>query len=256
MRRRATPAPRPRSRRRRRLSNLPSLEEEAGSRPLLIVLAILLLVAAALAVTWYLTDGTFGFGAGNSQTSSGSTGGAGPQTDGRPPVEVARATLNSALPQVACTWLDIGDIQAGPPVAVAMRGVAGNSSAAQNELGQALTRAGLANASLSFADVASITPAGCSALDTYRQIRNDGVSRISTNQTRYEMAPLQSGQYAGQPGATVVLEINPGNAPDFALVGIEPSGVITTLIPNRDALLAAINALAARSATRAMAVSG
>lgn len=216
-------------------------EEGRGSRPLLIVLAVLLLVAAALAVTWYLTDGTFGFGGGSSQTSSGSTGGAGPQTDGRPPVEVARATLNSALPQVACTWLDIGDIQAGPPVAVAMRGVAGNGGAAQTELGQALTRAGLANASLSFADVASITPAGCSALDTYRQIRNDGASRISTNQTRYEMAPLQSGQYAGQPGATVVLEINPGNAPDFALVGIEPSGVITTLIPNRDALLAAIN---------------
>jgi hypothetical protein len=145
------------------------------------------------------------------------------------------------LPQVACTWLDIGDVQAGPPVTVAMRGVAGNGGAAQNELGQALSRAGLANASVSFGDVAPITPAGCSALDTYRQIRNDGASRISSSQTRYEMAPLQTGQNAGQSGASVALEINPGNAPDFALVGIEPTGAITTLIPNREALLAAMN---------------
>jgi serine/threonine protein kinase len=215
-------------------------DEGRGSRPLLIVLAILLLVAAGLAVTWYLTDGTFGFG-GNSQSSSGSSGGTGPQNDGRPPVEVARATLNSTLPQVACTWLDIGGIQAGPPLAVAMRGVAGNGAAAQNELGQALTRAGLANASVSFGDVAPITPAGCSALDTYRQIRNDGASRISSSQARYEMAPLQTGQNAGQSGASVPVEINPGDAPDFALVGIEPTGAITMLLPNREALLNAMN---------------
>lgn len=211
----------------------------SNSRPLLIILAALLVILAALAVTWYLTDGTFGFG-GNSQTSSGSSGGSA-QTDGRPPVEVARATLNSALPQVACTWLDIGDVQAGPPLAVAMRGVAGNGAAAQNELGQALTRAGLTNANLSFGDVASITPAGCSALDTYRQIRNDGASRITSSQARYEMAPLQTGQNAGQTGASVPVELNTGDAPDFALVGIEPSGVITTLIQNREALLQAMN---------------
>jgi serine/threonine-protein kinase len=126
-------------------------------------------------------------------------------------------------------------------VAVAMRGVAGNGGAAQNEIGQALSRAGLANASVNFGDVAPITPAGCSALDTYRQIRNDGASRISSSQTRYEMAPLQTGQNAGQSGASVALEINPGDAPDFALVGIEPTGAITMLIPNRDALLAAMN---------------
>jgi len=211
-----------------------------NSRPLLIILAALLVILAALAVTWYLTDGTFGFGGGNSQSSSGSSGGVGPQTD-RPPVEVARATLNSTLPQVACTWLDIGDVQAGPPVAVAMRGVAGNAGAAQNEIGQALSRAGLANASVNFGDVAPITPAGCSALDTYRQIRNDGASRISSSQTRYEMAPLQTGQNAGQSGASVALEINTGDAPDFALVGIEPTGAITMLLRNREALLAAMN---------------
>jgi serine/threonine protein kinase len=69
--------------------------EDAGSssRKLLIILAALLVILAALAVTAYLTDGTFGFGGGNSQSSSGSTGGVGPQTD-RPTAEVARAPFN------------------------------------------------------------------------------------------------------------------------------------------------------------------
>jgi serine/threonine-protein kinase len=212
-----------------------------SSKPLLIILAGLLLLLAVLAVTWYLTDGTFGFGGNSSQTSSssGSTGGVGPQTDNRPPVEIARSTLNSALPQVGCTWLDIGDIQAGPPLAVAMRGVAGNAGTAQSELSRALSGAGIANANVGIGDVASIMPAGCSALDTYRQIRNDGAPRISTSQTRYQMAQLQSGQNAGQIGASVPVEINPGDS-DFALVGIEPSGEITMLIPNREALIAAM----------------
>jgi serine/threonine-protein kinase len=213
-----------------------------SSKPLLIILAGLLLLLAVLAVTWYLTDGTFGLGGGNSSqtsSSSGSSGGVGPQTDNRAPVEVARSTLNSTLPQVGCTWLDIGDIQAGPPLAVAMRGVAGNTGTAQSELSRALSGAGIANATVNLNDVASIMPAGCSALDTYRQIRNDGASRISASQTRYEMAQLQSGQYAGQIGASAVIEINPGDS-DFALVGIEPTGAITMLISNREALINAM----------------
>jgi serine/threonine-protein kinase len=150
-----------------------------GSKPLLIVLAVLLVAAAALAVTAYLTDGTFGFGGGNgSQTSSGSTGGAGPQTDGRPPVEIARATMNSVLPNVGCTWLDVSGIVPGPPVAVALRGVAGNIQAARGQVGQALSRAGLGGATTSLGDVATIAPAGCAALDAYRQIRHGGSDRI------------------------------------------------------------------------------
>ncbi|HTU11479.1 MAG TPA: serine/threonine-protein kinase [Allosphingosinicella sp.] len=210
-----------------------------GSKPLLIVLAVLLVAAAALAVTWYLTDGTFGLGGGNSSqtSSSGSTGGVGPQTDGRPPVEIARTTMDSVLPQVGCTWLDVRNIEAGPPVAVAMRGVAGNIEAARGELTQSLSRAGLGAATVGVGDVATITPAGCAALDTYRQIRNGGSGRISTSQTRYELALLAEGNNAGQLGATVTIELNTGGAQDFALIGLEPSGVITSIVAGRDAFL-------------------
>jgi serine/threonine-protein kinase len=213
--------------------------EEGGgsSKPLLIVLAVLLVIAAALAVTWYLTDGTFGLGGGNStQTSSGSTGGAGPQTDGRPPVEIARAAVDAVLPNVGCTWLDVSTIQAGPPVAVALRGVAGNVQAARGEIGQALSRAGLTDASTSFGDVATIIPAGCSALDTYRGIRNSGSGRISSRAMRYELSILTEGNNAGQLGAQVPIEIDTNGVPDFAFAAIQPSGEITPLLLGRNAL--------------------
>jgi serine/threonine-protein kinase len=48
-----------------------------SSKPLLIVLAVLLALAAVLAVVWYVTDGTFGLGGGRDsgfETSSGSQG--------------------------------------------------------------------------------------------------------------------------------------------------------------------------------------
>jgi serine/threonine-protein kinase len=211
-----------------------------SSKPLLIVLAVLLVIAAALAVTWYLTDGTFGFGGGNSsQGSSGSTGGAGPQPDGRPPVEVARSTMDSVLPNVGCTWLDVSGVEAGPPVAVALRGVAGNVQAARGEVSQALTGAGLTGATTSFGDVATIAPAGCAALDAYRQIRHNGSDRISTSQRRYELSILTEGANIGQLGAQVAVEINTNGASDFAMVGLQPSGILTPLVTSRSQFLQA-----------------
>jgi len=207
-----------------------------GSKPLLIILAVLLVAAAALAVTWYLTDGTFGFGNGNSQTSSGSSGGADPRNDNRPPVEVARATMDSVLPNVGCTWLDVSNVQAGPPVAVALRGVAGNIESARAEVGQALSRAGVSGATTRFDDVATIIPAGCAALDTYRQIRNSGSGRISSGRTRYQLAMLTQGANAGQTGAQVPIEIDASGVQDFALAAIQPSGEITPLLLGRSAI--------------------
>ena len=43
--------------------------EGGSSKPLLIVLAVLLALAAVLAVIWYVTDGTFGLGGGRAATS-------------------------------------------------------------------------------------------------------------------------------------------------------------------------------------------
>jgi eukaryotic-like serine/threonine-protein kinase len=206
-----------------------------SSKPLLIVLAVLLALAAVLAVIWYVTDGTFGLGGdrdGGVETSSGSQGSEGPPPATGSPATLARSTIDSVIPQVPCTWLDIADVRDGPPVAVAMRGVAGNGGDARRMLGEALTNARLSDARLDFGDVAQIIPAGCTALDSYRQIRSTEPRRMATTQTRFEAATRDDGQLA----APALVDLNLGGAgEDFALLGIQPTGEITMLLDGRDA---------------------
>ncbi len=189
-------------------------------------------LAAALAVgagAWYLMGGNTGGlipGTGN-QVAVVNSG---------DPVETARAAVNSVLPSVSCTWLDIANVEGGADgVRIAMRGVAGDAAAAQNEIGQALTGAGLQNARLDFGDVAPITPAGCATLDTYRQVRASSDYKLSVAQPRFEMVMQPPGTpYAGENASNAVINFNFADASqDFVIVGIEPSGVITPLIPNR-----------------------
>lgn len=160
------------------------------------------------------------------------------QNDERPanPVEAARGAINSVLPSVNCTWLDIGGIRPeGDRLAIALRGVAGDPEAAQREINQALAQAGVRNATLNFGDVAPITPAGCAALDTYRQMRATRDLRLSATQPRFEMVMQPAGAiYANQEAATAVVNLDIANpSAQFAILGIEPSGVITRLIANR-----------------------
>ena len=70
----------------------------------------------------------------------------------------------------------------------------------QQELDQALTGAGLDNARLDFGDVAPITPAGCAALDTYRQVRAPRPTIICRSpRPRFEMMMQPPGTpYAGE----------------------------------------------------------
>lgn len=217
-----------------------------NSRPLLIILAVLAGVAALLAVLWYFTGGTFGIGGRSGATNTiGGNNAILPQPAppaNLPPAELARATINSTLPQVPCAWLDVGDVRDGDPLGVTMRGVAGDTGAAQRELGRALGNAGLANVNLDFADVAPITQAGCAALDTYNQVRNTaGPRRISVSQPRYEMTIQSEGRNVGALASNAVVDLDlGGGAPDFALVGIEPSGAITPIVVNRQVFLGAL----------------
>jgi serine/threonine protein kinase len=213
--------------------------EGGSSKPLLIVLAVLLALAAVLAVLWYVTDGTFGLGGKSSdvETSGGPNGSGGPPNASGSPAALARSTIDSVIPQVPCTWLDVADARDGPPVAVTMRGVAGNGEDARRMLGAALTDARLANAQVDFGDVAQIIPAGCTALDSYRQIRSTEPRRMATAQTRFEAAPRGDGQLA----APALIDLNlDGAAQDFALLGIQPTGEITMLLDGRAAFQSAL----------------
>ncbi|MGQ0588815.1 MAG: serine/threonine-protein kinase, partial [Sphingosinicella sp.] len=192
-------------------------------------------LAAALAVgggAYYLMGGEFPGGGGDPRNIVG------PVTPGPPanPVEAARGAINAVIPSVSCTWLDIGSVtDQGGTVTVAMRGVAGDAQAAQRELNSALQQAGVANARLDFGDVAPITPAGCAALDTYRQVRATSDYRLSTERPRFEMTMQPAGSaYAGEEAANAVIDFDFTDPNiDFAIVGIEPSGVISAIIADR-----------------------
>ncbi len=197
-----------------------------------VVAVVALLAAAALAYT-YLKDRPGLFGPADTNTvDNGSDAAA---VDPGDPVAVARSAINSVLPSVSCTWLDIGAVEGGRDgIGVAMRGVAGDREVAIDTIRSALVQAGLRNPDVRFDDVAPITQAGCAALDTFRQIRAREGGHLATPQPRFEMVVQNSGDYAGREAATAQIDLDVGDASrDFALVGIQPSGEITTLLQNR-----------------------
>jgi len=115
-----------------------------------------------------------------------------------------------------------------------MRGVAGDQNVARDQIRAALAQAGSPNATVNFDDVAQITQAGCAALDTYRQIRATQGGHLTSPQTHYEEVIQQDGRYAGRLASNPLLDLNLDDpSRDLALLGIEPSGQITVLLPSR-----------------------
>lgn len=204
--------------------------------PLIIGGAILLILLLAAAL-YYAGVRIPGLGKrGDVATPAASSGGAGGPAASGDPVQAARGAINSVLPSVSCTWLDIGSIANGPNgINVVMRGVAGDEGVARDQVRAALVQAGMQNATVSFADVAQITQAGCAALDAYRQVRSPEGGHLTTPQVHYERVVQQDGQYAGQEAVNALLDLQLDPSQDIAILGIEPSGKVTLLIPNRAA---------------------
>ncbi|MDO7843821.1 serine/threonine-protein kinase [Sphingomonas immobilis] len=206
----------------------PPVPESGGPNKGLLIGGGVAALAIAGAAGWFLLSGkpaaTGGAGAGGTAAQQ--------VAENRDPIEVARSVIDATLPSVSCTWLSIVDIaksDRGP--LVKLTGVAGNPSAAQTEISRALAQQKIEGANIDFEEVSPITQSGCAALDTYRQIRAPTTSRLTTPQRKFEMRmqpndPSQSG-YPGENAATVVMNINVADPKaDFALVGVEPSGVI------------------------------
>jgi serine/threonine protein kinase len=161
-----------------------------------------------------------------------------PEIDG---IADVRSAVAAALPSVSCTWLRIVSVTQGRDQAqIALTGVAGNPSAAQAEISHALASQGGNSALLDFSEVAPITPAGCAALDAYRQIGAPDDTRLSVAQRKFEMR-RQAGDtaYAGTVAANAIVKVAVQDPrTDFTLVGLEPSGKIDLLIPSRAAFRA------------------
>ena len=136
---------------------------KGGHRIMVAIGGVLALVLAALLIGWFFLVRPYTQAVGP---------GSGPlvmATDNRDPTEIARSVIDAALPSVSCTWLQIVDVTKsdhGP--LVKLTGVAGDPSAAQNEISQALAQRKITGANLDFEEVAPITQSGCAALDTSR----------------------------------------------------------------------------------------
>ncbi|USU13727.1 serine/threonine protein kinase [Sphingomonadaceae bacterium OTU29THOMA1] len=159
------------------------------------------------------------------------------------PVARARDAIDAALPSVSCTWLRVVSVTpgaAGPRVA--LTGVAGNPGEAQTEIVRTLQAQGLTASAIDFAEVSPINRSGCAALDAYRQIRATGPNRLSVTQRRFEMRTQAAGtSYEGKLAANAPVVIAIGDPSlDFALVGLEPSGAIDMVIPDRAAFRSAL----------------
>lgn len=190
-------------------------------------------------LTVLLTSGSEKAGPdGSTQVESGSGQPGTPQANiaaRNDPVEVARSAINSIIPSIGCSWLDIVRVAGNArELNVVLRGVAGDPSAAQAEVVDALAAAQLPNADIDASAIAPIEPGGCSALDAYRQFRYTGAPRLSTKQVVWDMHLLKSGAYKGQQGAQPIITLDIGDPKlDLTLIGIEPSGVISPLLGSR-----------------------
>ena len=217
--------------------------------------------AAALAVIWYLTDGTFGLGGGRGsdvRRAADRRGATVRRLTIGPPVEIARVDDRFGA---AAGRLHLARHRRCP------RRPAGRGRDARRrrqwrrraaDARQALTSARIADARPRFRRRRpdhpgrlrrARQPTGRSAAASSR--------RISTTQTRFELAIRADGDNAGGGGAGAI-EIDVGGAAeDFALVGIQPSGEITLLLDGRDAFQQALaNPQRPGSATSATAATG
>jgi serine/threonine-protein kinase len=176
----------------------------------------------------------------------GSSGPSGTATNTGTPVAAATAAdpaaktsalIKGQLPTLPCTWLDLVSVQ-GPATGLdaKLAGVAGRPAETQASLVKSASAAGLALASLDLSDVAPISGSECGAIDAFRAVRSQGPTQLSVPQRKFEMAKLpDDSEYKGQVGARVPVDLQLMPGEDFALYGLEPSGEISAIIPNRKA---------------------
>lgn len=150
------------------------------------------------------------------------------------PEDMARSVLGQTLPIVPCSWLDIQKFESGEGgLKVAFKGVVGNTVAAQSAISDALTKANLKIASVSFEDVSSVRPNVCKLLDAFRQVKSPPPGDLSTDQLKYEMEIQTTGSQAGQSAAVPQIHIA-GDAltGELMLGGIDPDGSAASFVAN------------------------
>ncbi len=192
------------------------------------VAAVLLLGGGG---AWFATRG------GDEPATSAPTVASAPAVAQGSPAERARAAVAAALPGIDCSWLDLtGSAGGAGGTTLKLTGVAGQPAEAQAAITRAAAASGAPVDAADFSDVAPITASECGSVDAFRAIRATGATRLTVPQRSFEMAilPAQSA-YPGQLGARTIINLDLSGIKDFALYGLDPSGLISPIVANRKA---------------------
>jgi len=199
-----------------------------------IIFIALIAIALIAGIVWWLSSGS------SEEAGAPAAGEELAITDDLPAAEKARRLVNSALPSVGCTWLSIVDVaDSADALKVNFTGVAGNPNQAKDDIARVLQSGGVDGAELDFTEVAPITQAGCSALDTYRQVRdlNDDRLQVPARSFRMTRQPADDYNYPNKLAAYAPVSVNADiGDKDLTLVGLEPSGVFTTIVGTKQVL--------------------
>ena len=153
----------------------------------------------------------------------------------------ARRAIEAGLPAIPCSWLRlVGASDTPNGVSVKLSGVAGSTIDAQAAVSRIVGGAGVHAADLDFGDVNQIGQVFCPAVDAFSAFRSDTDAsqvRLKSAQTKYTMAPDKDQKLV----ATAVIDIRIGDPTlSVALVGIDESGQVGVILPDRQALKGAV----------------
>ena len=155
---------------------------------------------------------------------------------GPSPADAARAAVNATLPGLSCTWLDLTAVVSKPDgISLALDGVAGHPAEAEAAIARAAAGTGVHIAATDFTEVAPLSGSECASIDAFRAIRAGGLAHLSVPQRKFELSTQPPGSpFAGKLRARTIINLALADPSlDFAVYGIEPSGAISSLIPDR-----------------------
>lgn len=140
-----------------------------------------------------------------------------------------QTAVAAAVRTVPCSWLAVSTAAASPGGATLTgSGVAGNPTEAETAIFKAARASGAVSSS-DFSQVAAIDRSFCPTLDNLRPIRAEDEGRLSVSQPRYELATFQDGEFKGQKGARVILDLSLAGVANFSLYSIERAGEINQI---------------------------
>ncbi|WP_165831116.1 serine/threonine-protein kinase [Sphingomonas pokkalii] len=156
-----------------------------------------------------------------------------PVADGGPQVQVER--LLAGLAKAPCTWVSAREGGGGAPLILS--GAAGDRASFDQRAGGFATQAGLAGRQLDSSNVMPLPPGRCALIDALKPFDTPsaGGDRLGISASRVSLGEARPACPGGV-GAQLDIWVEERDpARDFALLALDPSGSVRSLVAGRDA---------------------